>query len=401
MTGEEGGTRDGGGARRAGDWVRLKSVPRGPRAYRKLVAATSGRLRGGARVAVLDPEGEVLGWGIWHPRSRIAVRLLRRGPEPADDAWLRERAGAAVAARLEDPSIAGSGCAYRVIHAEGDDFPGLVVDRLGDVLSAEVFTVGAGGLFDGIRPVLEEKLGTRHWRIAFDRASAEAEGEMPLVRHSEGCPRRAQLEEGGVRFEVRFEEGHKTGFFCDQRENRRRLAALARGRSVLDLCCYTGGFAVAAACGGAREVTGVDLDERALDLARRNANLNGARVRFAQADAFAYLREMQRHGRAFEIVVLDPPKFVPSRREWDDGIARYHDLNKLALRAVAPGGMLVTCSCSGLVPLEVFQDTVRRAARGLGRAVRRLRVTGAGPDHPVRIDFPEGGYLKVLWLRIS
>ncbi len=342
-----------------------------------------------------------MGWGLFHPRSEIRVRLLRRGPEPADDAWLRERAAVAALRRLEDPGVAGSGDAWRVLHAEGDDFPGLTVDRFGDVLSAEAYTLGAVSLFEAALPALHERLGTSHQRISFAAARARAEGERAFERRSPACPRRVKIQEHGVRFEVDLEEGHKTGFFCDQRENRRRLAALARDRNVLDVCCYSGGFAVAAAVAGARSALGVDLDEAVLPQARRNANLNHQRVSFVHADAFSYLRTLWRNDRRFDVIVLDPPKFIPSRQEKDRGMARYQDLNKLALLLVQPGGWLLTCSCSGLLPAHEFQEILRRAASRAGRTVRIVEITGAGRDHPVRLDFPEGAYLKALWLRVD
>ena len=392
----------------AGDaWVRLAHPLKGPRIYRKLLGASAPRLRAGDRVAVLGSDGELLGWGLYHPKSEIAVRLLRRGPEPADDAWIRARAAAAAAARRDDRELAGAEV-YRVLHAEGDDFPGLVVDRYGPVLSAEIYTAGAAALFDLALPELQRALGTGAWRLQFDADSARAESEKPLELHSPDCPQRLKVEEHGVRYEIDFAAGHKTGFFCDQRENRARVRALAAGRRVLDVCCYTGGFSLNAAYGGAAEVTGLDLDEAAVAQAQRHLHLNqerlpagAARPRFVHADAFSYLRTLDRNGQRYELVVLDPPKFIRNRREWDEGIARYHDLNKLALRLVAPGGLLVTCSCSGLLAPIEFQETVRRAARGLQRAVRLLRTTFAGPDHPVRLDFPEGAYLKAMWLRVD
>lgn len=383
-------------------WVRLRSRPRGPRVFRNLVEDEAPGLRAGDRVAVLDREGELFGWGLYHPRSAIPVRILRRGAEPFTRDWLCEQAVAAARRRLEDPEIAGTGDAWRVIHAESDDFPGLTVDRLGAVLSAEAFTVNALELFDTVAPALHEALGTEHSVVRFDERPAHAEGEQPVFRSSEGCPGSVKVGEHGLRYEVQFARGHKTGFFCDQRENRARVAALARGLSVLDVCCYTGGFALSAWNGGAAEVTGVDLDESAVALAQRNANLNSAdKLRFVHADAFSYLRTLDGNERKFGLVVLDPPKFIPNRRATEEGVAHYHDMNKLALRLVEPGGTLVTCSCSGLLPLHEFQDVVRRAARPLNRTVRLMRTTGAGPDHPVRLDFPEGAYLKALWLRVE
>ncbi|KAA3605428.1 MAG: class I SAM-dependent rRNA methyltransferase [Planctomycetota bacterium] len=383
-------------------WVRLGGWPKGPRILRHQIKETAASLAPGDQVAVLDRNGEHWGWGLYHPESRIRVRMLRQGKEPANPDWLRERAQAAIRRRAENPEVDLQADAFRVLHAEGDDFSGLVVDRLGEILSAEIFTSSAAAVFQDILPTLHQELGTREHRLMFDTESARAEKEKAFSIHSPGCPPKCQLQEHGLRYEVTFAGSHKTGFFCDQRDNRRRFATLAEGRSVLDVCCYSGGFALNAARAGAREVLALDLDEKALAQAKRNGNLNQLRnLRWVHADAFSYLRTLTRNERQYEVVMLDPPKFIHSPKENEEGIARYHDLNKLALQVVAPGGWLVSCSCSGLLPLQEFRHTIRRAARSLGRTVRVEKVTGAPPDHPIRLDFPEGEYLKALWMRVD
>ncbi|RMH01204.1 MAG: class I SAM-dependent rRNA methyltransferase [Planctomycetota bacterium] len=385
-------------------WIRLRGKPRGPRAFRRDLAETAPGLGAGDLTALLAADGdEILGWGLYHPSSQVAWRELRRGPEPPDEEWVRAAARAAAERRRRSPEIDERLC--RVVHAEGDDLPALVVDRYGDLLAVELFSTAALPLARLALPELHEALGTRHHRLALDAAAARAEGEAAWVETSPGCPELVQVEEDGIRFEIDLRRGHKTGFFLDQRENRARLrrqVAAVEEAEVLDVCCYSGGFALAAAAAGAAAVTAVDLDEEALAMARRNANLNRSRsIRFVQADAFGYLRTLAANGRSFDFVVLDPPKFVPSRRERERGLARYHDLNKLALPLVRPGGLLLTCSCSGLLSALEFQERVRQAARRAGRTARLERLTGAGPDHPVRLDFPEGAYLKALWLRIT
>lgn len=376
--------------------VYLNGPLRGLRAWRKHVARVDGRPAGGELVRVVDAWDNFIGWGWWHPRSQLAVRLVGRDAAPPDlDQW-RERARTAARLRLDDPEIPDEVC--RVVHAEGDDFPALVVDRYGPVLAAEAYTAEAARLFEELVPAFHAELGTEHWRLEFDAAAARAEGEQPFEKRSAGCPPRLQFEELGVTYEVFLDEGHKTGFFCDQRENRARLRGLVEGKEVLDVCSYTGGFALNAAAAGAASVLGIDLDEKAVEQAKRNANLNRLRdVKFTHADAFSYLRQLQRNGRQFDVVVVDPPKFIASRRAFEEGQAKYHDLNKLAIPLVKDGGRLVSCSCSGLFSPIEFQETIRRAARL--RPLQILRETGAGPDHPVRIEFPEGRYLKALWMR--
>src|SRR5207237_1229138 len=193
---------------------------------------------------------------------------------------------------------------------------------------------------------------------------------------------------------------HKTGFFLDQRANRKALAAFCADKRVLDLCCNTGGFAVyAKALGQAQEVVGVDLDEEALDLARQNANLNQARIRFVQADLFSWLRDIQPAGQRFDVVILDPAKQTRDREEVGYALKRYLDMNRLALQAVAPGGIFLTCSCTGLVSEEMFLDTLRRAAWQAGRTVQVLRIAGAAADHPFLIHVTGGRYLKAVFCR--
>ena len=210
------------------------------------------------------------------------------------------------------------------------------------------------------------------------------------------------MTEHGVRFKVRFDAGHKTGFFCDQRDNRRKLAEMTAGADVLDMCCNTGGFGLYAQVkGGAAEVTGVDLDEDAIDQARDNANLNSVRIKLVHADAFPYLRQMQTNNRSFDVVVLDPPKLVFGRADSDEGRRKYVDLNRLAMTAVKPGGLLVSCSCSGAVSSDEFVGLVTGAARGVGRRIQFVDRTVAAGDHPVRPESPEAEYLKVMWMRIT
>ncbi len=195
---------------------------------------------------------------------------------------------------------------------------------------------------------------------------------------------------------------HKTGFFADQRDNRKLFASLCQGKRVLDLCCNSGGFAVyAKAMGGAEEVVGVDLDEAVIALAQKNANLNQARVRFVQADLFPWLRETMPSGERYDVVMLDPAKQTRSKEEVPLALKKYLDMNRLALLSVAPGGVFVTCSCTGLVPEETFLDTIRRAAFQAGRAVQIFHLSGAGPDHPFMSHAIEGRYLKVVWCRVE
>ncbi|MGE5754712.1 MAG: class I SAM-dependent rRNA methyltransferase [Planctomycetaceae bacterium] len=384
--------------------VAVRAAGNHPFVYRKMVIGPVGRARpaDGDLVRVVDRDHLPIGFGLWNGRSQISLRLLAPGAEPPGlDFWTR-RIDRALALRREVLALDGATNAYRVVHAEGDGLSGLVIDRFDDVLSAEVFSLG---IYQRIGPILglvAERLGTRHARVHVDERIALAEDFAGRPVASPKLPPRVTIAENGVRFRVAFEGSHKTGFFCDQRDNRRRLAKFAAGRSVLDVCCYTGGFSLYALVRGqAREAIGVDLDEKAIALARDNANANQVRPTFVHADAFGYLRQMAINGRSFGSLVLDPPKLIPGRLDIASGKRKYFDLNVLAMGLVEPGGLLLTCSCSGLLAPEEFLVLLRAAARKAGRSAQVLAVTGAAPDHPVGLDALEGAYLKAVWLRMG
>jgi 23S rRNA (cytosine1962-C5)-methyltransferase len=304
--------------------------------------------------------------------------------------------------------------AYRLVHSEADGLSGLVVDRFGETIVIEFFAAGMFRQREAIKAALlglfpdsrfywfaEEHVGKQE---SFDCRPPEPPPPDTITEH-------------GLRFRVAPGGKHKTGFFLDQRDNRRQLAGYCRGKRVLDLCCNTGGFAVyARALGEAAEVVGVDLDESAIELAKGNANLNRAPVRFIQADLFSWLRDVLpniREGgggnpggvaptdRRFDVVVLDPAKMTRDREAVDQALRKYLDMNKLALQAVAPGGVFLTCSCTGLVSEADFLEMLRRAAWQAGRTVQVFDVGGAAPDHPFLIHAPEGRYLKAVYCRVT
>jgi 23S rRNA (cytosine1962-C5)-methyltransferase len=384
--------------------VAVRAAGNHPFIFKKMVIGAVGAARpmDGDLVRVVDRDHLPLGFGLWNGRSQIALRLLTPGTTaPTRDLWVT-RIGQAVALRREVLGLDAVTDAYRVLHAEGDGLSGLVVDRFDDVLAVEVFSLGMYQRIGPILDLLAPALGTKHYRVTVDERIALAEDfpGRPVV--SPALPPRVTITENGVRFRVHFEGGHKTGFFCDQRDNRLRLAGFCRDRSVLDVCCYTGGFGLYALIeGGARDVTGVDLDEKAIAVARENANANQVRPAFVHADAFGYLRQMGANGQSYGVVVLDPPKLIPSRLDVAPGKRKYFDLNVLAMSVVEPGGLFLTCSCSGLLPLEEFLSLLRAAARRAGRTAQVLAVTGAGPDHPVSLDALQGAYLKAVWLRLG
>ena len=372
--------------------------------YRKMVAGPLGAAapNHGDLVKVVDRHGVHLGYALWNGRSQISLRFLWRGSEPPGPEYWSGRLSDAVQLRTKVLDLERETNAYRVVHAEGDGLSGLIVDRFDDVLVVEVFSLGIYQRLGPILALCAEKLGTAHYRVGVDERVARQEDFSGRPLASPRLPPRVTVQEHGIRYRIHFDGSHKTGFFCDQRENRKELARFCAGRDVLDLCCYTGGFGLNALIrGAAREVTCVDLDEKAVALARENGNANNVRLDVVHADAFGYARQMAQNGKSFGVVVLDPPKLILDREEISAGKRKYFDLNLLAIRLIEKGGLLVTCSCSGLLGPQEFLALLGAAARNAGREAQLLALTGAAADHPVAIDALEGAYLKVAWLRIG
>jgi 23S rRNA (cytosine1962-C5)-methyltransferase len=383
--------------------VRLRTERRSthPWIFQKMVEKPEPRPKPGSLVDIVDREGQFAGRGFYNGHSRIALRVLTADPDEAvDEAFFARRIGRAVALRREVLRLDAVTDAYRLVHSEGDGLSGLVVDRFADTLVVEYFSAGMFRQRDVIRRCL-----LAHFPGADVYAFAE---EHVQKQESFDCqappaPAPTVIHENGVKFQAAPGSRHKTGFFADQRDNRLRLSTFCGGRRVLDLCCNSGGFGIyAKAIGGADEVTGVDLDEDILAIAAGNARLNQARVRFVQADIFHWLRDGGPSvAQAFDVVVLDPAKMTRDREQVIPALKKYLDMNKLALGALKPGGIFVTCSCTGLVSEEQFLDMLRRAAFYAGRSVQVLAVTGAGADHPWLAQAPESRYLKAAFCRVE
>ncbi|WP_250846914.1 class I SAM-dependent rRNA methyltransferase [Aquisphaera insulae] len=384
--------------------VAIRATGAHPFVFRKMIDGPvgAGIPNQGDLVRVVDRDGRAIGYGLWNARSQISLRMLWReaGP-PGPDFWAG-RIDRAVALRRDLLKLDEQSNAYRLLHAEGDGLSGLIVDRYDDVLSVEIFSIG---MYQRIGPILDlcaARMGTKHFRVHVDDRVAMQEDFPGRALASPGLPPRVTIVEHGVKYRIHFDEGHKTGFFCDQRDNRKDLARFCGGKAVLDACCYTGGFGLNALLrGGASEVTCVDLDEKAVALARENGNANNVRLNAVHADAFGYMRQMGVNGKTYGVVVLDPPKLILDREEVSAGKRKYFDLNVLGIGLVEPGGLLLTCSCSGLLAAADFQYLLRAAARKAGRSVQLLAMTGASADHPVALDAPEGAYLKAAWLRVG
>ena len=379
--------------------VRLKNAWRSshPWIFQRLVDKPSQRISPGTSVDAVGVDGEWIGRGFYNGRSRIALRILETDPDvTVDEAWFRRRIGDAVRLRREVLRLDEVSDAWRAVHSEGDGLSGLVVDRYADLLVIEFFSAGMFRHREWIYAALEEHFpGCRIHASADEHVqkqeSFDFSGSVPAEP--------AVITEHGVKFRADPAGAHKTGFFADQRENREWLSRQCEGKRVLDLCCNTGGFGIYAAARGALDVTGVDIDEAVLDIARGNARLNDVRVRFVQADIFPWLRDVASRD-AWDVVVLDPAKMTRDRNQVIPALKKYLDMNKLALGAVKPGGLFATFSCTGLVSEEQFLDMLRRAAFYAGRTLQVLKVSGAGADHPFLASVPESRYLKAAFCRV-
>ncbi|KGM53288.1 oxidoreductase [Lysobacter daejeonensis GH1-9] len=381
--------------------VRLKNAWKSthPWIFQRLVDKPAQRPKPGAIVDVLGVDGDWIGRGFYNGHSRIAVRILEADRNiPVDAAWFARKIAEAVSLRRDVLKLDEVSDAWRVVHSEGDGLSGLVVDRYGDLLVVEFFSAGMfrhrEWIFDALRAQFPS---CRFYSFAEEHVQKQ---ESFDYRGSDPVPP-AVITEYGVKFRADPAGAHKTGFFADQRENREWLSRQVAGKRVLDLCCNTGGFGVyAKAKGGAEEVVGIDIDQDVIDIARGNAKLNGAQVKFVQADIFPWLRDAGNRGDFFDVVILDPAKMTRDREQVIPALKKYLDMNKLALSVVKPGGLFATFSCTGLVSEDQFLDMLRRAAFYSGRTVQVLKVAGAGADHPWLAQVPESRYLKAVFCRV-
>ena len=389
-------------------WAQLKFVTFQSHVFPRMLGGVSPDAKTGDLVAVYDKLGQRIGAGLYNPRAKIPLRVVCHSAEPVGEDYFEAALRRAVVLRRDWLKLDEQTNAWRAVNSDGDGLSGLTVDRYDDVLFCDVTSLGVFLRLPRWLPLLHELCGTKHTHVHVDHDLGSLEGIKPSLMKevTATAPAKVRIREHGVRYEVDFAEGHKTGFFCDQRDNRLRFSKLVKDARVLDLCCYTGGFSLAATVlGGAADATGVDLDEAAVAQARRNQNLNQvppAKLHWVHADAFAYARQMQQNGQTWDAVVLDPPKFVLTREGPGhfEGRRKYEDLNQLALSLVKPGGLAVTCSCSGLVSLEEFEAHVIKAAHRLNRRLQFFDRTGPGPDHPVFSNCLDSRYLKVLWARV-
>ena len=346
-------------------------------------------------VQVFSSKSEVLGTGIYSPASMIRVRLLKGD--------IKDLVRKAIGKR----TFLSAASAARLIYAENDGIPGLIVDSYANHFVLQI----TSALAEYYKPQILEVLQEYHPKSISERLDTDARKKEGLevgtwrLLAGDNPPDLIEIEENGLKFLVDIRKGHKTGYYLDQREARALVGSLSKDKTVLNCFCYTGGFGLYAACGGAKEVTQVDLSEEALALAQKNAELNAGGLKstptIVRADVFKYLRFLRDAGRHFDLIVLDPPKFAESKSQLMKAARGYKDINLLAMKLLAPGGTLATFSCSGAMTPEFFDTILREASVDAKRDFQIIARTRQASDHPVALNFPEGLYLKGVVLRAN
>ncbi|MGC9955089.1 MAG: class I SAM-dependent rRNA methyltransferase [Rhizomicrobium sp.] len=347
----------------------------------------------GAVVNVTGDDGRVFGTGYFNSKSLIAVRLLDPAADVAIDAeFLATKLRRALSLR----KTLYRAPFYRLVNAEGDGVPGLIVDRFADAVVVQITTTGMEALLEPLLAALDKTVAPAHVVLRADAPARALEGLESYVRAAKGEAGRIAVEESGVRYFADMASGQKTGWYYDQRDNRAFIASLSSGKSVLDAYCYTGGFALAAARAGAKEVAGLDSSAPALALAEDAAAANGLSCNFVRVDVFEELERLWASREKFDVVVADPPPFVKAKKDLEAGAKAYRKLARLAACVTAPGGFLLLASCSHNISPDRFAQECAAGVARAGRLARLIRQGGAPCDHPIHPMLPESAYLKAL-----
>jgi 23S rRNA (cytosine1962-C5)-methyltransferase len=378
---------------------------RHPWVYAGAIAEVIGEPPDGAEVDLVSHTGNFVARGIFNSRSKIRVRLYSWAPEaPLDREFFGRRLDAAIRLRADLLGLMGPNQACRLVFSESDGLSGCTVDRYDRWLVVQFTALGMAQRRELIAELLVERLHPEGIALRTERGIGQLEG-LELqdgVLWGQVPAEPVTIEEAGLRFQVHLGEGQKTGFYLDQRQNRRAVARLAKGRRVLDAFCYTGGFGLLAAHAGAREVLGVDVSAAALALAQENARLNGlTNLSWVREDVFSHLTRLVEAGERFGVVVLDPPKFARARNAIEEALRGYRRLQTLALRLLEPDGILATCCCSGLIEMGMLEDLLAQLAVEEKRDLQILERRGQAADHPVSVTCPETSYLKCLICRVQ
>jgi 23S rRNA (cytosine1962-C5)-methyltransferase len=381
------------------------ALQRHPWIFSGAIDKVKGSPQNGTVVRVLAASADFLAYGYYNENSRVAIRLLEWDQDKTiDKSWYQQKIQTAIAARKHVLKN-GDTNTCRLVFSEADFLPGLIVDQYANYLSLQILSAGIESVKADIIDILRDELSPMG---IFDKSDANArthenlEVEQGLL-WGENPPELLEVKENGIRYNINIAGGQKSGFYCDQRDNRLLLSDYAEGKRVLDCFSYSGGFSLNSLKRGAMHVTSVDSSAPALETLQQNIKLNGFAAEqntILQSDVNKQLRLFKEEGKTFDIVVLDPPKFAPSRSALDRAARAYKDLNRLGMGLLEPGGLLATFSCSGAVDIDTFKQIIAWAALDAGKEVQILKQFNQPEDHPVRISFPEGEYLKGLLLRV-
>lgn len=378
---------------------------RHPWVFSGAIEKVNGKPANGDIVKLIDAKGGFMAYGFYNDQSRVALRLLEWDEAVAvDEQWFREKVAVAVEGR-SSLLVAGVTNTCRLIFSESDYLPGLIVDKYADHLAVQVLTSGIEKMMPCIIDELQRLLKPESIFDKSDASSRNHEGlqTQNIVLAGNHPPERVEVIENGIKYNINIAEGQKSGFYCDQRDNRKIVAAYAKGKKVLDCFSYTGGFTLNSLQSGAAAVTAVDSSVLAVDTLKENVLLNkfdAAKVTTIPSDVNKQLRKFREEGELFDIVVLDPPKYAPSRSALDKASRAYKDLNRLGMLLLNRGGLLATYSCSGAMDMETFKQVLAWAALDAGKQVQFIHQFCQPEDHPVRSSFPEGEYLKGLLCRV-
>ncbi|GAA4332494.1 23S rRNA (cytosine(1962)-C(5))-methyltransferase RlmI [Mucilaginibacter gynuensis] len=380
-------------------------LQRHPWVFSGAIEKVKGKPANGDVVKLLNAQGIFMAYGFYNDQSRVALRLLEWNEETAiDEAWFRAKVATAVVARkhiLED----GSTNTCRLIFSEADYLPGLIVDKYADHLAVQVLTSGIQNVMPVIIDELQKLLNPLSIFDKSDASSRAHEGLETVNNLLAGVhpPELVEVKENGITYGINIAEGQKSGFYCDQRDNRRIVASYAKGKKVLDCFSYTGGFTLNSFKNGASSVCSVDSSALAIETLQENIRLNNfdtGKHTSVQSDVNKQLRRFKEEGEKFDIVILDPPKYAPSRSALDRASRAYKDLNRVGMLLLNEGGLLATYSCSGAMDMETFKQVLAWAALDAGKQVQFIHQFCQPEDHPVRSSFPEGEYLKGLLCRV-
>ena len=381
------------------------ALQRHPWIFSGAIDKVKGAPENGEIVKVFGADKSFLAYGYYNSQSRVAVRLLEWDEETAvDKDWYQQKLKNAIASRAhvlnnEDTNTC------RLVFSEADYLLGLIVDKYADFLSLQILSAGIENVKADIIDILRAELNPSG---IFDKSDANARTHENLevsqgLLWGENPPEFIEVKENGMRYHINIADGQKSGFYCDQRDNREILAAYTKDKEVLDCFCYSGGFTLNSLKYGAKHVTSVDSSALAIETLKHNLGLNGFtedQQTSIQSDVNKQLRAFKEEGRTFDVIILDPPKYAPSRSALDRAARAYKDLNRLGMLLLNPGGILATYSCSGAVDLETFKQITAWAALDAGKEVQVIKLFHQPEDHPVRISFPEGEYLKGLLVRV-